>query len=65
MMLLPDPNALRRAERDLRDTAERARRLRAARRRGREVSIRDLLPPRDVGPASSAAHPRGALRDRT
>jgi hypothetical protein len=50
MMLLPDPNALRRPGRELRGTAERARRLRAARRRGREVSIRDLLPPRDVVP---------------
>jgi hypothetical protein len=47
MMLLPDPNALRRAERDLRDTVERAPALEEA--TAATPPIRDL-PPRDVVP---------------
>ena len=50
MMLLPDPHALRRAKRELRDTAERARRLRAAHAAAARVPIRDLPPPRDAVP---------------
>jgi hypothetical protein len=49
MILLPDPNALRRAERDLRDTAERAPRLEEA-RTAATPPIHDLPPPRNVVP---------------
>jgi hypothetical protein len=62
MMLLPDPNVLRRAERDLRDTAERPPALEEA-----TAATLPILetPAAGRGPAPSAAHPRGALRDRT
>jgi hypothetical protein len=43
MMLLPDPHALRRAERELRDTAERARGLKEA-RAAAMIPVRDLPP---------------------
>ena len=49
MMLLPDPNALRRAKRELRDTAERARRFEEA-RAAATLPIRDLPPPREALP---------------
>jgi hypothetical protein len=49
MMLLPDPHALRRAKRELRDTAERARRFEEA-RAAATLPIRDLPPPREAVP---------------
>jgi hypothetical protein len=50
MMLLPDPDALRRLERELRDTAERARLLKEARAAAATLPIRALPPPRNVLP---------------